>query len=156
MRAARLLSRFLLCVNSDLFFLWHTTWRAPKVILLYLFVMVEPGTNRKKTVFVETEKMRELYRTSSRFYPLASSPLAASPLRYPFSANRHVSRAPIKLKAGLFQPLPETVALSATEKREMRAWGLDVDAVSWPDGTRPPRWVTVRMGGTHSGIEWGK
>eukprot|EP00752_Nemacystus_decipiens_P017780 g15941.t1 len=44
-------------------------------------------------------------------------------------------------QADLFKPRPDTVALSATEKHEMRMWGIDVDAVSWPDGTRPPPWV---------------
>lgn len=44
-------------------------------------------------------------------------------------------------KAGLFKPRPETVALSATEKHEMRIWGLDVDAVTRPDSTKPPPWV---------------
>lgn len=33
------------------------------------------------------------------------------------------------------------MALSATEKHEMRMWGTDVDAVTWPDGTKPPPWV---------------
>lgn len=33
------------------------------------------------------------------------------------------------------------MALSATEKHEMRMWGIDVDAVAWPDGTKPPPWV---------------
>ena len=37
------------------------------------------------------------------------------------------------------------MALSATEKHEMRTWGLDVNAISWPDGTKPPPWVKVRV-----------
>ncbi|CAM9906606.1 unnamed protein product, partial [Hapterophycus canaliculatus] len=44
-------------------------------------------------------------------------------------------------KADLFHPRPETVALSAAEKHDMRRWDVDVDAVTWPDGTTPPRWV---------------
>ncbi|CAM9530204.1 unnamed protein product, partial [Ectocarpus sp. 13 AM-2016] len=44
-------------------------------------------------------------------------------------------------QSDLFHPRPETVALSATEKQEMRKWGLDVDAVAWPDGFVPPPWV---------------
>ncbi|CAN0119781.1 unnamed protein product, partial [Laminaria digitata] len=43
----------------------------------------------------------------------------------------------------LLQPRPETVLLSATEKREMRTWGLDVNATTWQDGTCPPPWVTM-------------
>ncbi|CAN0343687.1 unnamed protein product, partial [Pylaiella littoralis] len=41
----------------------------------------------------------------------------------------------------LFKPKPETVALSATEKYEMKKWGIDVDAILWPDGTSPPAWL---------------
>ncbi|CAN0113612.1 unnamed protein product [Ectocarpus fasciculatus] len=46
-----------------------------------------------------------------------------------------------KTLCDLFHPRPETVELSATEKREMRKWGLDVDVVAWPDGFIPPPWV---------------
>ncbi|CBJ33865.1 expressed unknown protein [Ectocarpus siliculosus] len=46
-------------------------------------------------------------------------------------------------QSDLFHPRPETVVLSATEKREMRKWGLEVDAVAWPDGFVPPPWVKL-------------
>eukprot|EP00903_Cladosiphon_okamuranus_P010523 g9953.t1 len=49
-------------------------------------------------------------------------------------------------QADLFKPRPETVALSATEKYKMRMWGLDVDAVTWSDGTKPPPWVKASKG----------
>lgn len=37
------------------------------------------------------------------------------------------------------------MALSATDKYEMRMWGIDVDAVAWSDGTKPPAWVKVNV-----------
>lgn len=46
-------------------------------------------------------------------------------------------------QSDLFKPKPETVALSATEKYEMKKWGIDVDAILWPDGTSPPAWLKV-------------
>lgn len=49
-------------------------------------------------------------------------------------------------QASLFKPRQETVPLPATEKWGLRKFGLDVDAVTWPDGTQPPPWVVVRSG----------